>query len=130
MNCGISAVPISGRHCNLSRSRSGATDGLFPDTDVIIPLGTILLAFESISQYDPDREMNRAKASLSEPAELGAVIRARRKTVGLTQRELADAAGTSLRLVSEVERGKANARLESVLKLLAELGLELYVRPR
>ncbi len=64
------------------------------------------------------------------PAELGAALRARRKAFGLTQGELADAAGTSLRLVSELERGKANARLESVLKLAAELGLELYARPR
>lgn len=74
--------------------------------------------------------MNEESTALTDPTELGVVIRARRKAVGLTQGELADAAGTSLRLVSEVERGKANARLESVLKLLAELGLELYVRPR
>jgi len=68
--------------------------------------------------------------SLTTPAELGQAIRARRKAVGLTQGELADAAGTSLRLVSEVERGKANARLESVLKLLAELGLRLELGSR
>ncbi|HKJ36524.1 MAG TPA: type II toxin-antitoxin system Y4mF family antitoxin [Solirubrobacterales bacterium] len=67
---------------------------------------------------------------LTTPAELGQAIRARRKAVGLTQGELADAAGTSLRLVSEVERGKANARLESVLKLLAELGLRLELGSR
>lgn len=78
----------------------------------------------------PIRKMNQEATQLTDPTELGAVVRARRKAVGLTQGELADAAGTSLRLVSEVERGKANARLESVLKLLAELGLELFVRPR
>lgn len=80
----------------------------------IIPIGT----------------MNQCTTPIANPTELGTVIRARRKAVGLTQGELADAAGTSLRLVSEVERGKANARLESVLKVLGELGLELYVRPR
>ncbi|MFN8152171.1 MAG: helix-turn-helix domain-containing protein [Solirubrobacterales bacterium] len=61
---------------------------------------------------------------------LGRLIRARRLDAGLTQGELADAAGTSLRLVSEVERGKANARLESVLKLLRELGLEIRLESR
>ena len=74
--------------------------------------------------------MNEETTPLANPTELGLAVRARRKAVGLTQGELADAAGTSLRLVSEVERGKANARLESVLKVLAELGLELYLRPR
>jgi len=74
--------------------------------------------------------MDEETTPLANPTELGLVVRARRKAVGLTQGELADAAGTSLRLVSEVERGKANARLASVLKVLAELGLELYVRPR
>lgn len=67
---------------------------------------------------------------LDSPAAVGAAIRARRRAVGLTQRELADAAGTSIGLVSELERGKANARLESVLKLTTELGLELRIRPR
>jgi HTH-type transcriptional regulator/antitoxin HipB len=67
---------------------------------------------------------------IANPAELGAAIRARRKAVGLTQGELADAAGTSPRLVSEVERGKANARLASAFKLLTELGLQLDVRSR
>lgn len=74
--------------------------------------------------------MRQPPTHLANPTQLGGVIRARRKAVGLTQGELADAAGTSLRLVSELERGKANARVESVLKVLAELGLELYVGPR
>ncbi len=65
-----------------------------------------------------------------DPAALGRIIRARRKSVGLTQGELADAAGTSLRLVSEIERGKGTARVESVLKLLNELGLELRLGKR
>lgn len=68
--------------------------------------------------------------SLATPEEFGRAIRTRRKAVGLTQSDLADAAGTSLRLVSEIERGKATARLESVLKLLAELGMQLEVRLR
>lgn len=63
-------------------------------------------------------------------ADLGRAIRARRREVGLTQGELAAAAGTSLRFVSEVERGKPTARLGGVLRLLAELGLALRVGRR
>lgn len=61
---------------------------------------------------------------------LGRAIRGRRKAAGLTQSDLADAAGTSLRFVSEVERGKPTARLEGVMRLIAELGLGLYIGPR
>lgn len=57
--------------------------------------------------------------------ELGRAVRARRKEVGLTQTDLATAAGTSLRFVSEVERGKPTARIEGVMRLLHALGIEL-----
>lgn len=68
--------------------------------------------------------------SVDNASDLGAAIRARRKDVGLTQGELADAAGTSLRFVSEVERGKATARLSGVLRLIAELGMDLKIAVR
>lgn len=64
------------------------------------------------------------------PEALGRTIRARRRALGLTQSELAAAAATSLRFVSEVERGKPTARLAGVLRLLAALGLDLRVQPR
>ena len=61
---------------------------------------------------------------------MGARIRARRRELGLTQTELAGVARTSLRFVSEVERGKPTARLDGVLRLLAALGLELRIEQR
>ncbi|MGI8632013.1 MAG: helix-turn-helix transcriptional regulator [Solirubrobacterales bacterium] len=75
-------------------------------------------------------ERSRPPVSVPDAKALGDAIRTRRKAAGLTQGELADAAGTSLRFVSEVERGKPTARLQGVLSLLAELGLELHVKPR
>lgn len=64
------------------------------------------------------------------PDALGTLIRTRRRELGLTQTELASVANTSLRFVSEVERGKATARLSGVLALLAALGIELRGEPR
>lgn len=69
-------------------------------------------------------------APVFDATDLGRAIRARRREVGLTQGELAAAAGTSLRFVSEVERGKPTARVEGVLRLLAELGLAIRVGRR
>jgi HTH-type transcriptional regulator / antitoxin HipB len=61
---------------------------------------------------------------------LGALIRARRRELGLTQTEVADVANTNLRLVSELERGKPTARLENVMRVLEALGIELEARIR
>lgn len=72
---------------------------------------------------------NRA-ISVANSTDLGRAIRARRKEIGLNQTDLATAANTSLRFVSEVERGKSTARVEGVLRLLGALGLDLELRPR
>jgi HTH-type transcriptional regulator / antitoxin HipB len=59
--------------------------------------------------------------------ELGAVIRAVRKGLGVTQKDLAMTAGTGLRFIVELERGKPTARMEGVFKVLQALGLSLQM---
>ena len=74
--------------------------------------------------------MTREQLPIADVAALGKAIRARRKQLGLTQTELAAAARTSLRFVSEVERGKETARLAGVFRLLDALGLSLWTQAR
>lgn len=62
--------------------------------------------------------------------ELGAAIRAERKRIGVTQRELAMTAGVGLRYLIELERGKPTARMEGMFRVLQVLGLRLSVTPR
>jgi len=62
--------------------------------------------------------------------ELGALIRGRRRELGLTQTQLAEVSDTNLRFVSELERGKPTARLETVMRVLATLGIQLEARIR
>ena len=62
-------------------------------------------------------------------ASLAAAVRARRRSVGLHQDELADLAGVSERFVHAVETGKASVRLDKLLPLLNALGLHLELRP-
>lgn len=64
------------------------------------------------------------------PATLGRLIRARRKELGLTQTDVADVARTTLRFVSELERGKPTAQLDGILRVLAALGIELEASAR
>lgn len=53
---------------------------------------------------------------------------ARRKELHLTQQELADLAGVSVRFIHELENGKSTVRLDRLLAVANTLGLELSWR--
>ena len=59
--------------------------------------------------------------------ELGNVIRARRKALGITQAELADLSGISVRTIVEIENGGNSISLKRLLPVLATLGLRLSI---
>jgi y4mF family transcriptional regulator len=61
---------------------------------------------------------------------LGRAIRDRRKSLGLTGAELAVAANTSHRFLSELENGKPTARIAGVFRVLAALGLDIDLTQR
>ncbi len=58
---------------------------------------------------------------------LGSEIRRARKAQGLTQSTLAGLAGTGLRFISELERGKPSVALDKTLSVLAVLGLRIGI---
>lgn len=60
-------------------------------------------------------------------AEIGLRIREIRKAQGVSQETLAGLAGTGQRYISELERGKATARLGEMLKVLNALGAGVYI---
>ncbi len=59
---------------------------------------------------------------------LGGAIREHRKTAGLTQAELAQLAGVGKSAVFDIEKGKPTVRLETLLRVLAALNMELHWR--
>ena len=61
------------------------------------------------------------------PAALGSAVHGARKQLGLTQPQLALAAGVGVRFVVELEAGKPTVRLEKVLSVLHALGGEVQV---
>lgn len=61
------------------------------------------------------------------PESLGKAARAARKQLGLTQPQLALAAGVGVRFVVELEAGKPTLRLENILRVLHALGGSLAV---
>lgn len=65
--------------------------------------------------------------TISSSTDLGNVIRKERKRLGVTQKELAMAAGTGLRFLIELERGKPTSQLAGAFKVLQALGIKLAV---
>jgi len=63
-------------------------------------------------------------------ADLGVIIQAKRKQVGLSQAEFAGLSGVGNRFVSDLENGKPTVQLDKTLQVLHGLGLELIVQPR
>jgi len=61
-------------------------------------------------------------ATITSPQSFGTVLRASRKRLGLTQADLALAAGVGLRFIVELEAGKPTVRLEQVLRVVDALG--------
>ena len=64
------------------------------------------------------------------PAALGAMIRERRRELGLTQEQVAGVARTGPRFIGDLESGKPTVRLAEVFRVLAALGLDMSVDSR
>jgi len=54
--------------------------------------------------------------------QLGQALRSARKLLGLTQSELALAAGVGVRFIVDLEAGKPTVRLETVMRVIEALG--------
>ncbi len=63
--------------------------------------------------------------ALRTPLDIGALIRDRRRALGLDQAELADRIGVGRLWVNQVERGKPGASIGLVLRALAAVGVDL-----
>lgn len=59
--------------------------------------------------------------------QLGKELRAVRKQLGLTQSQLALAAGVGVRFIVDLESGKPTLRLETVLRVIETLGGEIHL---
>ena len=60
-------------------------------------------------------------------ADLGRIIRKRRKKLGYTQVQVAAMMGVSPRLIGEIERGRGTVAVQTVLDLCTGLGIDLFL---
>lgn len=66
--------------------------------------------------------------SIRSAQQLGDALRAARKQLGLTQPQLALAAGVGVRFIVDLEAGKATVQLQQVLRVIDALGGELAIK--
>lgn len=66
-------------------------------------------------------------STIQSAEQLGPMVRQARKQLGLTQPQLALAAGVGTRFLVDLEAGKATVRLEQVLRVINALGGELQL---
>lgn len=60
---------------------------------------------------------------------LGKAIQDTRRKKNIRQSDLADITGTSVKFISDIERGKETIQMDKAFTLLRALGLKLYVTP-
>ncbi len=65
--------------------------------------------------------------SIRSPQQLGDALLAARKQLGLTQPQLALAAGVGIRFIVDLESGKPTVRLANVLRVIDALGGEVQL---
>jgi len=62
--------------------------------------------------------------SIQSTQDIGHMIRSTRKQLGVTQSDLALAAGTGLRFIIELEKGKATCQIGKILNVLQVLNIQ------
>jgi len=60
---------------------------------------------------------------ITTPKDIGEQVRARRKKIGITQKDLALTSCTGIRFIIDLEKGKATCHLGKVLNVLNTLGI-------
>jgi y4mF family transcriptional regulator len=64
------------------------------------------------------------------PEDLGRSVKKERKSMGLTQAELALTSGTGMRFISDLENGKPTCQIGKTLTVLKTLGIRLTMSSR
>jgi HTH-type transcriptional regulator / antitoxin HipB len=63
------------------------------------------------------------------PQQIGSLIRQTRKSLGVTQKDLALTSGTGLRFIIDLEKGKETCEIGKALTVLQTLGIKLTLIP-
>lgn len=83
-----------------------------------------------MEKEDAGGASNFAYGRVTTAADIGRVIRQKRREVGAHQETAAGLAGVGTKFLSQLENGKETAEVGKVLQVLSAMGLEVYIFPR
>ncbi len=111
----------------LSKTLSGAFAGLNQPTSLLRPSEGITMGGPLIPK--PTTKPTNI-ATITNPNQLGELIRSSRKSKKLTQQKLADLAGVGRRFIVECEAGKPRLEFAKVLQVTAATGIDILAIKR
>ena len=80
-----------------------------------------------MSTPPPQQAVPRRYRHLNRPGELGAALAALRRSLGMTQADLAERASVTRKWISEMENGKVTAQVGVLCRVLAALDARLEI---
>lgn len=81
-------------------------------------------------EFPSVKAVRNPEGKIRDVEDLGDAIRARRKRLGMSQVQLAEACQCSPRFIGDLERGVAGGNIKQVLYVCQHIGLDLYMRAR
>lgn len=60
--------------------------------------------------------------------EIAAAIKARRRLLNLSQKQLAEKVGTEYQRIAEIENGKTNVSIDRLIEIASAIGLTVQVK--
>ena len=107
----------------INSSRSGTFLSFLSAIQIKHPIREYLPLFFALSVDKlPIGNMN-----IQTTKQIGTAIRAKRKALKVTQKDLAMTCGTGLRFISELEQGKPTCQIGKVLQVVQALGLNVRI---
>jgi HTH-type transcriptional regulator / antitoxin HipB len=117
MGCFFSYIP--------DREYKGQWRPIFPSGNIMARFLTIFPTGNIWPMKSGNLPIGNMAMTIKNAAEFGALIRQRRRKLGLTQDELAARCGVGLRFIIELEAGKPSCQLGKALTAAVEVGLHL-----
>ncbi len=68
--------------------------------------------------------------TIKSAAEIGKMVRAKRKEIGMTQADFAGLCNVGTRFISELENGKSTLEFDRVLRVTQLIGIDLFAKGR
>jgi HTH-type transcriptional regulator / antitoxin HipB len=105
-----------------------ADSNIGPLNGVLLEIANIALGGSALSSIDSGKRDH--SVVVRSARDLGKLVRTRRKELGLSQEALSGITGLDRAFLSLFERGERGMSIDSAVRLVQALGMDIEIRPR